>query len=96
MGVWTPRGNEDDEPGEVHLSGLEHLDGPGGGHGEITFELDEWPSSDRQVLADRLVTLGVPHSWEGTTLVVAEDVEKGGVMRRGLDSILHLATRWIP
>jgi len=27
---------------------------------------------------------------------VAEDVEKGGVMRRGLDSILHLATRWIP
>ena len=29
-------------------------------------------------------------------LVVAEDIEKGGVVRRGLHSILHLATRWIP
>lgn len=72
MGVWTPRGDEDDEPGEVQLSGLEQLDGPSGGDDEITFELDEWSDHDRTVLADRLVTLGVPHSWEATTLVVAE------------------------
>ena len=72
MGVWTPRGDEDDEPGEVQLSGMEHLDGPAGDAGdEITFELDEWGAEDRAVLVERLVTLGVPHSWEDTTLVIA-------------------------
>ena len=29
-------------------------------------------------------------------LYAAEDVEPGGTMRRGLDSILCLATRWLP
>jgi hypothetical protein len=44
----------------------------GGGAGdEITFELDEWSDHDRTMLRDRLETLGAPHSWEGTTLVVA-------------------------
>lgn len=72
MGVWTPRGDEDDEPGEVQLSGMEHLEGPSDGEGdEITFELDEWGAEDRAVLVERLVTLGVPHSWEDTTLVIA-------------------------
>ena len=76
MGVWTPRGEEDDEDGgDIQLSGMEHLDGPGEDPGEVTFELDEWGAADRQVLADRLVTLGVPHSWEGTTLVIAEGDE---------------------
>ena len=75
MGVWTPKGDEDDEPGDVHLSGLENLDGPNGGEDEITFELDEWSAADRQVLAERLTTLGVPHSWEDTTLVIGEDDE---------------------
>src|SRR5262245_34453510 len=73
MGLFTPRGDEDEEDGEVQLSGLEHLDGPGDGEGdEITFELDEWSEADRRLLADRLVTLGAPHSWEGSTLVVDE------------------------
>jgi len=72
MGVWTPRGDEDDEPGELQLSGMERLDGPAGDDGdEITFELDEWGAEDRALLAERLVTLGVPHSWEDTTLVIA-------------------------
>jgi len=72
MGLFTPRGDEDEEDGEVQLSGLEHLDGPGGDDdAEITFELDEWSEADRRLLADRLVTLGAPHEWEGTTLVVA-------------------------
>jgi hypothetical protein len=76
MGVWTPRGDEDDEPGDVQLSGLEHLDGPTGDDaGQITFELDEWSDGDRAVLAERLVTLGAPHDWEGTTLVIAEEDE---------------------
>jgi hypothetical protein len=73
MGVWTPRGEEDDEDGgDIQLSGMEHYDGPGEVPGEITFELDEWSEGDRRLLADRLATLGAPHSWEGTTLVVAE------------------------
>ena len=29
-------------------------------------------------------------------LYVAEDVARAGVMRRGLDTLLYLATRWIP
>ena len=29
-------------------------------------------------------------------LYVAEDVGRAGFMRRGLDSLLYLATRWIP
>ena len=75
MGVWTPRNDGDDEPGDLNLSGLEHLDGPDDGDDEITFELDEWSEADRRLLADRLVTLGAPHSWEGTTLVIAADDE---------------------
>ncbi len=35
------------------------------------FELDEWSGADRAVLPTGSRTLGVPHSWEGTTLVVA-------------------------
>ena len=75
MGVWTPRGEEDDEDGGVQLSGLEELEGPKGDRDEITFELDEWSAADRAVLADRLITLGLPHSWEDTTLVVSADDE---------------------
>jgi D-alanyl-D-alanine carboxypeptidase (penicillin-binding protein 5/6) len=29
-------------------------------------------------------------------LYAAEDVNEGGVMRRGLDTLFYLATRWIP
>ena len=29
-------------------------------------------------------------------LYAAEDVEPGGTVRRGLDSIICLATRWLP
>jgi hypothetical protein len=75
MGVWTPRNDDDDEPGGMQLSGLEHLEGPDDTSDEITFDLDEWSTADRQLLAERLLTLGAPHQWEGTTLVVAEDDE---------------------
>ena len=76
MGLFTPRGDEDEEDGDIQLSGMEHLDGPpGGGDDEITFELDEWNEPDRAVLAERLVTLGAPHHWEGTTLVIAQEDE---------------------
>lgn len=74
MGLLTPRGDDDEEQGDLSIAGMEHLDG-GSGDDEITFELDEWTEPDRTVLRERLETLGLPHSWEGTTLVVAADDE---------------------
>ena len=46
-------------------------------HGEpaTEFGLDEWTESDRQLLAEALIESEVPHRWEGTTVVVAEDAE---------------------
>lgn len=70
MGLLTSRGEDDEERGEVSLAGLDGLDGGSEGD-EITFELDEWSEGDRAYLTERLVTLGAPHVWEGTTLVVA-------------------------
>ena len=29
-------------------------------------------------------------------LYAAEDVEPGGIMRRGLDTLAHMAFRWVP
>ena len=39
------------------------------------FGLDEWTAADRAVLTEALVDSEVPHRWEGTTVVVAEDAE---------------------
>lgn len=39
------------------------------------FGLDEWTDADRAVLTESLVVSEVPHRWEGTTVVVAEDAE---------------------
>jgi len=69
MGLLTPRGEDEGEPGEVSIAGMDHLDG--GDADEITYKLDEWSEHDRTILRDRLETLGAPHSWEDTTLVVA-------------------------
>ncbi len=71
MGLLTPRGEDDEEEreGQIVIAGMDDLEGGDGD--EITFELDEWSDQDRAVLRDRLETLGAPHSWEGTTLVVA-------------------------
>lgn len=73
MGLLTPRGEEDDEQGDITIAGLDDLGGDG--DDEIVYELDEWSEADRTVLRDRLETLGAPHSWEGTTLVVASNDE---------------------
>jgi hypothetical protein len=73
MGLLTPQGEEDDEQGDISIAGLDDLDGDG--DDEITYELDEWTEADRTVLRDRLVTLGAPHSWEDTTLVIASTDE---------------------
>jgi len=69
MGLLTPQGEDDEEQGDVSIAGLDDLDGRD--DDEITFELDEWSDGDRRMLQDRLDTLGAPHQWEGTTLVIA-------------------------
>ena len=48
---------------------------------------------------EQVATLRVTTSSEATNevpLYVAEDIEPGGVMRRGLDSLWYLATGWMP
>jgi serine-type D-Ala-D-Ala carboxypeptidase (penicillin-binding protein 5/6) len=48
---------------------------------------------------DQVATLRVTTANDATSevpLYAAEDVERAGFVRRGLDSLLYLATRWIP
>lgn len=51
------------------------------------FGLDEWTTADRELLTASLVDAEVPHRWEGTTIVVAEDAEE--TVDDLLDSIEH-------
>lgn len=39
------------------------------------FGLDEWTDGDRVVLSEALIEAEIPHRWEGSTVVVAEDAE---------------------
>lgn len=76
MGLLTPRGEGgEEERGELSLSGLDDLDARGSDDDDVLFELDEWPDEDRAVLATRLRSVGVSHTWEGSTLVVAPSDE---------------------
>jgi D-alanyl-D-alanine carboxypeptidase (penicillin-binding protein 5/6) len=48
---------------------------------------------------DKVATLRVTTANDATSevpLYAAEDVDRAGFVRRGLDSLLYLATRWIP
>lgn len=69
MGLLSERSEDDEGHGEISIAGLDHLDG--GGDDETVYELDDWSERDRSVLRERLETLGVPHSWEDTSLVCA-------------------------
>lgn len=73
MGLLSKRPEENEERGEISLVGLDGLDG--GAPDEMVYELDDWSERDRAVLRERLETLGVPHHWEETSLVVAADDE---------------------
>jgi D-alanyl-D-alanine carboxypeptidase (penicillin-binding protein 5/6) len=58
-----------------------------------------WPLKPPLRKGDQVATLRVTTSSDASTevpLFVAEDVAQAGPMRRGLDSILCLATRWLP
>jgi hypothetical protein len=37
----------------------------------VEFDLDDWSEIERQAVTDRLREAGIPHGWEGTTLLVA-------------------------
>ena len=70
MGLIARGGGEEDDSQAISISGLDGLDI--GGTPELTeFELDDWSDDERVLLRERLETLGVPHQWEGSTLVVA-------------------------
>jgi D-alanyl-D-alanine carboxypeptidase (penicillin-binding protein 5/6) len=59
----------------------------------------QWPLKPPLKKGDQVAILRITTSTDATSeapLVIAEDIEQGGVVRRGLDTILHLATRWIP
>ena len=59
----------------------------------------EWPLKAPVSKGDKVATLRVTSASDATSevpLYAAEDVHKGGVVRRGLDTLLYLATRWIP
>ena len=59
----------------------------------------QWPLKPPVKKGDQVALLRVTTASEATNevpLYAAEDVEPGGTMRRGLDSILCLATRWLP
>ena len=42
----------------------------------LAYELHEWASESRSMLAQLLLADGVPHSWQGTTLLAHETVEE--------------------
>lgn len=42
----------------------------------LAYELHEWASESRSMLAQLLLADGVTHSWQGTTLLAHEDVEE--------------------
>jgi D-alanyl-D-alanine carboxypeptidase (penicillin-binding protein 5/6) len=59
----------------------------------------QWPLKPPLKKGDQVALLRVTTASEAMSevpLYAAEDVEPGGTMRRGLDSILCLATRWLP
>jgi serine-type D-Ala-D-Ala carboxypeptidase (penicillin-binding protein 5/6) len=58
-----------------------------------------WPLKGPLAKGDRVAMLKVTSSSEATSevpLYAAEDVPPSGTLRRGLDSLLCLATRWLP
>jgi len=73
MGLVSRRGEEEEEQGEVRITGFGDLDGDR--PDDLLFELDDWDDKARTLLRERLVLLGASHTWEGTTLVVAETDE---------------------
>jgi hypothetical protein len=73
MGLLSERSEDDDEHGEVNITGLDGLDG--GATDEMVYDLDDWGDRARGVLRERLETLGVPHRWEDQSLVVAASDE---------------------
>ena len=59
----------------------------------------QWPLKPPLKKGDQVATLRVTTAAESVNevpLYAMEDVEPAGTVRRGLDSLLCLATRWLP
>lgn len=48
---------------------------PLGDEESTEFGLDEWPARDREILTEAVVDAQIPHRWDGTTILVAQDAE---------------------
>lgn len=65
-------GGADDGPVDESVEGLDDDES-----GEwLAYELHEWASQSRSMLAQLLLADGVTHSWQGTTLLAHESVEE--------------------
>jgi hypothetical protein len=78
MGLLSERSEDDEERGEISIAGLDGLDD---GASESTYELDDWTPRGRAMLRERLEVLGVPHSWEGETVLVVATTDEAWVER---------------
>lgn len=78
MGLLSERSEDDEERGEISIAGLDGLDD---GASESTYELDDWTPRGRAMLRERLELLGVPHSWEGETVLVVATSDEAWVER---------------
>ena len=70
----TPVEFETDDEGSGGDDGSELADDEGGEW--LAYELHEWASESRSMLAQLLLADGVTHSWQGTTLLAHEAVEE--------------------
>lgn len=67
-------GELDDEPLD---DGVPPVAGEGGdadaadAEADVVYELDDWSEIERGAVSDRLREAGIPHAWDGTSLLVA-------------------------
>ncbi len=83
MGLLSKRSEDDEERGEIRITGMGGLDL--GSPEETVYELDDWSETHRTMLRERLEMLALPHRWEDTSLVVASSTEAW--MERVMDQV---------
>ncbi|HEX2038796.1 MAG TPA: RDD family protein [Acidimicrobiales bacterium] len=83
-GLWCPQCGEEYRPGFAECAdcGVPLVDvkptpaRDDRDHGELEYDLDEWPHDRRAALELLLLGADVPHAWEGTHLVVGRARER--------------------
>jgi hypothetical protein len=70
MGVLQHRNQDDDDESGLGIVGMEPLDEDPDAS-DVVFDLDDWSDDDLAALRQRIDEVGMPHTWEGASLVVA-------------------------